>query len=359
VGDNRAGLKRQRFRELACSRSGPAAGSSTVTSSLSSVLIALIFDERRKLRAPRPNNGLPVREQQMLELELVEQPPVRRLQAGAGLLRVVHQEVRDKRQPLDAGPADDAVADRERAVPREVERRLVRAQRADLARYDPAGQLVAPRVRLELAAALELVRALLDDERDEAEIPRVAAVVPAGEDRVLGLEPVRPLGRRHRVEHDALLREVVRADVVADRLAQRRPVPDPREDFLHGAERIAAARSADPLMNPRPRRRSVPSRKGGDTVFTYAGLITLTPEGRETLDKAPEYLAKFKKLIEEEGGMLEETYAIMGPWDFFALVKYPDNAAAFRALAKIGKLEVIKTETFPIEKVDVFVKSLV
>jgi len=94
-------------------------------------------------------------------------------------------------------------------------------------------------------------------------------------------------------------------------------------------------------------------------VFTYAGLITLTPEGREALDKAPEYLEKFKHLIEEEGGVLEDTFALMGPWDFLALVKYPDNAAAFRALAKIGRLEVIKTETFPIEKVDVFVKALV
>jgi uncharacterized protein with GYD domain len=94
-------------------------------------------------------------------------------------------------------------------------------------------------------------------------------------------------------------------------------------------------------------------------VFTYAGLITLTPEGREALDKAPEYLEKFKHLIEEEGGVLEETFALMGPWDFLALVKYPDNAAAFRALAKIGKLEVIKTETFPIEKVEVFIKALV
>ncbi len=94
-------------------------------------------------------------------------------------------------------------------------------------------------------------------------------------------------------------------------------------------------------------------------MFTYTGLITLTPEGRETLDKAPEYLAKFKKIIEEEGGTLQETYAIMGPWDFLSVVNYPDNAAAFRALAKIGKLEVIKTETFPIEKVDVFMKSLV
>ena len=94
-------------------------------------------------------------------------------------------------------------------------------------------------------------------------------------------------------------------------------------------------------------------------MFTYAHLFTLTPEGHEVLDKAPEYLEKFKKLIEEEGGHLEDTFALMGPWDFLALVQYPDNAAAFRALAKIGKLEVIKTETFPIEKVEVFIKTLV
>jgi len=94
-------------------------------------------------------------------------------------------------------------------------------------------------------------------------------------------------------------------------------------------------------------------------MFTYVGLIQLTQEGREALEKAPEYLEKFKHIIEEEGGKLEDTYAVMGPWDFLALVQYPDNAAAFRALAKIGKLEVIKTETFPVEKVDIFLKTLV
>ena len=94
-------------------------------------------------------------------------------------------------------------------------------------------------------------------------------------------------------------------------------------------------------------------------MFTYVGLIQLTAEGRETLDKAPEYLEKFRYIIEEEGGLLEDTYAVMGPWDFIALVKYPDNAAAFRALAKIGQLEVVKTETFPIEKIEVFFKTLV
>jgi len=94
-------------------------------------------------------------------------------------------------------------------------------------------------------------------------------------------------------------------------------------------------------------------------MFKYVGLIELTPEGRETLEKAPEYLETFRSIIKEEGGILEDTYAVMGPWDFIALVQYPDNEAAFRALAKIGRLEVVKTETFPIEKVEVFFKTLV
>lgn len=94
-------------------------------------------------------------------------------------------------------------------------------------------------------------------------------------------------------------------------------------------------------------------------MFTYVGLIRLTEEGQEKLHEAPKYLEKMKAIIEEEGGVLEDVYAIMGPWDFFALVKYPDNETAFRVLAKIGKLEVIKTETFPAEKVDLFFKALV
>jgi uncharacterized protein with GYD domain len=94
-------------------------------------------------------------------------------------------------------------------------------------------------------------------------------------------------------------------------------------------------------------------------LFTYVGLIELTTEGREKLEKAPEYLEKIGNIIEEEGGQLDEVYAIMGPWDFLSIAKYPDNETAFRVLAKIAKLEVVKTETFPAEKVDVFLKALV
>lgn len=94
-------------------------------------------------------------------------------------------------------------------------------------------------------------------------------------------------------------------------------------------------------------------------MFTYVGLIQLTPEGRENLAKAPEYLDRIRHIIEEEGGELEKTFAIMGPWDFIAIVKYPDTETAFRVLAKIGLLEVVKTETFPAEEVEVFFKALV
>jgi len=92
-------------------------------------------------------------------------------------------------------------------------------------------------------------------------------------------------------------------------------------------------------------------------MFTYVGLIKVTPEGRENLAKAPFYLEKIKTIVEEEGGQLETVYAMMGPWDFFAIVKYPDTETAFRVLAKIGLLEVVTTETFPVEEVEVFVKA--
>lgn len=92
-------------------------------------------------------------------------------------------------------------------------------------------------------------------------------------------------------------------------------------------------------------------------MFTYVGLIELTPEGREHLVEAPEYLEKITKIVEEVGGRLERVLAVMGPWDFLAIVQYPDNETAFRALAKINALEVVKTETFPAEDVALFIKT--
>ena len=94
-------------------------------------------------------------------------------------------------------------------------------------------------------------------------------------------------------------------------------------------------------------------------MFTYVALIKLTPEGRESLKEAPKYLEKIKFFVEQEKGELDETFAMMGPWDFFAIVKYPTVEAAFRAHAKIASLDVIEVETFPVEEVELFIKALV
>ena len=50
---------------------------------------------------------------------------------------------------------------------------------------------------------------------------------------------------------------------------------------------------------------------------------------------------------------------MMGPWDFFAIYTFPEVEVAFRALAKIGQLEVVETETFPVEEVEVFLKAFI
>ena len=94
-------------------------------------------------------------------------------------------------------------------------------------------------------------------------------------------------------------------------------------------------------------------------MFTYVGLFKLTPLAREDFVKTPEYFDKIHKIVEDEGGSVERFLAVMGPWEYFAIFEYPDLEAEFRVLAKIAKLEVFETETFPAEDVKVFWKALV
>ena len=94
-------------------------------------------------------------------------------------------------------------------------------------------------------------------------------------------------------------------------------------------------------------------------MFTYLALIKLTPEGREGLKDAQKYLDKVRFLVEQQKGELATTFALMGPWDFVAIVKYPTVDAAFTAHARIAALDVIEVETFPVEEIDVFIKALV
>jgi len=94
-------------------------------------------------------------------------------------------------------------------------------------------------------------------------------------------------------------------------------------------------------------------------MFTYIEFFRLTPLAREHLEKTPEWFEKIHEIVEQEGGTVERFLAIMGPWEYLAIVKYPDNEAAFRVLGKIAKLPYFETETFPAEDVELFVKVFV
>ncbi len=94
-------------------------------------------------------------------------------------------------------------------------------------------------------------------------------------------------------------------------------------------------------------------------MFTYVGHFRLAPIAREHLEKTPEYFDEIYKIVEDEGGTVERFLAVMGPWEYLGIFKYPDLEAAFRVLGKIAKLEVFETETFPAEDVNVFFKTLV
>jgi uncharacterized protein with GYD domain len=94
-------------------------------------------------------------------------------------------------------------------------------------------------------------------------------------------------------------------------------------------------------------------------MYTYVGLFKLVPTAREHIEKTPEYFDKIHEIVEAEGGSVERFLAVMGPWEYLAIFEFPELEVAFRVLAKIAKLEVFETETFPAEDVKVFWKALV
>jgi uncharacterized protein with GYD domain len=81
-------------------------------------------------------------------------------------------------------------------------------------------------------------------------------------------------------------------------------------------------------------------------VFTYVGLIQLAPVGRQNPDTRLDYLAAIRRIVEEEGGVVEHVWLMIGPWDLFSIVKYHDDEAALRVLTKLELLDVVKAETF-------------
>ena len=149
------------------------------------------------------------------EVGLREQPCARGEQSPLGRRRIVHQRVGDEAEPTAlpvCAATHDAVGEDDRAAAGELQRGVVRADRAHLASHGPARELVAYVEALDAAAAGELVQAgpvavhRTAVALDEAVRPPV--VVAIGEKNRRGRcgarrEPLETLLRRHeRIDQD-------------------------------------------------------------------------------------------------------------------------------------------------------------
>jgi hypothetical protein len=83
--------------------------------------------KRPQSLASAADDRLPMGEQQQVEVERRREAGVGGAQSRLRLLGLVHQRIRHEREPRLPAPAHDPVGARERAVGRNVERRLVGA----------------------------------------------------------------------------------------------------------------------------------------------------------------------------------------------------------------------------------------
>ena len=200
-------------------------------------------ERRQRLPAPARHRAA-VGEQQRLELELVGEPRVGGAQAGLHALGVVaEQVVGHEAERIALVPAHDAVGARERARRvRDVQRALVRADRADLLHDDPGRDLVAGAEALDGRAALELVQPVLVavDAAPERLDERggLAVVVTDREQDPLGLAERRDRldapGRQHRIDQRPRGRHVGGVDGHADAVVLRVPHVHAWDDLFHG-----------------------------------------------------------------------------------------------------------------------------
>ena len=116
--------------------------------------------ERRQRLAAAGRHRAAVREQERVELELVRDPRVGGAQPVLDRLGVVaEQAVGHEPERVALAPAHDAVGARQHArAGGDVQRALVRADRADLLHDDAGRDLVAGREALDVRPALELVQ---------------------------------------------------------------------------------------------------------------------------------------------------------------------------------------------------------
>jgi uncharacterized protein with GYD domain len=82
-------------------------------------------------------------------------------------------------------------------------------------------------------------------------------------------------------------------------------------------------------------------------VAHYILLMTLSPEGRERLLEEPNRVSMAEEEIHVSGVTGLGMYAVLGAYDFVAIVEAPDNDAAARYSIRLGVSAGAHIETLP------------
>ena len=85
------------------------------------------------------------------------------------------------------------------------------------------------------------------------------------------------------------------------------------------------------------------------TLYNYRGSV----EGG-----GPERFKRVSEIVAEQKGEILHVYGLLGPYDIVSAAKFPDNTAAMKAAARVGKLINAKTLTMPAVERDDFLKLI-
>ncbi len=79
----------------------------------------------------------------------------------------------------------------------------------------------------------------------------------------------------------------------------------------------------------------------------YIMMVTLTPEGRKTLERMPDRNREVNEEIKQFGCELINQYAVLGLYDFVNIIEAPDNETIAHLAINLGSRGTMNIMTLP------------
>lgn len=89
---------------------------------------------------------------------------------------------------------------------------------------------------------------------------------------------------------------------------------------------------------------------------TYVSLLKMTPDGAKDIKGLSGRFNDFRKNVEKAKGRLIGAYALMGNYDYLAIVDVPDDTAAVSLALKVAQRGTSTTQTMRAIPMEEFVK---